>query len=317
MEDSSSSRSALHDSPVSECDYSCSAVPRADALGAIDSTECYVSPYDAEANAGEAVKAVSLQHFPSSPSPHPIKSIERSEQSPSLEPDSPWTPESLYALSRLESDEVKACLNEAGIVKARRRHLRVQTLRASFEPANQELPPEMNALGLTTSPEHDGLTVDRDSVESAGQEVASSAAAPVATTPLHSTPYEWIINAITPCIQSAAEASLVREVRGLNGVHLLTLRRLYRPQGTEWTESAGDNESESSLPAAPTPPTTVLRFEPCNIVIIVTPPSPPPTPRHSLVRSTFDQPRLRLTHPPNALRFPEPHIHHESGNEPG
>ncbi|KAG8901232.1 hypothetical protein FRC00_008343, partial [Tulasnella sp. 408] len=262
-----SSTSSLHDSPVSDliskCDYACSAVPRADALGTIGPTECYVPPFDAEANAGEAVKAVSLQHFPSIPSPDPFRFIERFEQSPSRELACPWTPESLYALSRLESDEFRACLNEAGIVKARRRGLRVQTLRAhraSFEPANEELPPETNALGLITSPEHDGLTVDKDSAESAGQEDSSSAAAPVATPHLNSTPYEWVIKAITPCTQSAAEESL----------------------GTEWIQSAGDDESESSLPAAPTPPTAVLRFEPCNIVIVVTPPTPPPTTRLAL-----------------------------------
>ncbi|KAG8937443.1 hypothetical protein FRC00_005579 [Tulasnella sp. 408] len=257
-----SSSSSLHDSPVSDliskCDYACSSVPRADALGAIGPTECYVPLFDAEANAGEAVKAVSLQHFPSVPSPDPFRFIERFEQSPSRELASPWTPESLYALSRLESDEFRACLKEAGIVKARRRGLRVQALRAhraSFEPANEEVPPETNALGLITSPEHDGLTVDKDSAQSAGQEDSSSAAAPVATPHLNSTPYEWVIKAITPCTQSAAEESL----------------------GMEWIQSAGDDESKSSLPAAPTPSTAVLRFEPCKIVIVVTPPTSPPT----------------------------------------
>ncbi|KAG9029599.1 hypothetical protein FS837_003511, partial [Tulasnella sp. UAMH 9824] len=215
-ESSGSSRSALHDSPVSDliskCNSACLAVPRADELVAIGSTECYVTPSDAEVNTGEVVKAASLQHFPSIPSPDPVRFVERSEQRPSQEADSTWNPESLYAFSRLESEEFRACLSEAGMVKAKRRRLRSDTLRArrsSFEPANQELPPEMDAFGLTSSPEHGSLTVDRDRVKSAGQEVASSAAAPVATTPaLQSTPYEWVIQAITPRIQSAAEASL-------------------------------------------------------------------------------------------------------------
>ncbi|KAG8937445.1 hypothetical protein FRC00_005581 [Tulasnella sp. 408] len=145
----------------------------------------------------------------------------------------------------------------------------------------------MNALGLTTSPEHDELTVDRDSIQRAGQEDSSSAAAPVATTlPLHSTSYEWDIKAITPCIQSTAEAFL----------------------GTERFMSAGDDESEPSLPAAPTPPTTILRFEPCNIVIIVTPPSPRsttrPSPSHIYARSLG-------MNPDNSQ--PVPH-HHELAN---
>ncbi|KAG9034208.1 hypothetical protein FS837_002257 [Tulasnella sp. UAMH 9824] len=43
--------------------------------------------------------------------------------------------------------------------------------------------------------------------------------------------------------------------------------------GGKRVESAGD-EGSPSLPAAPLPPTVVLRFTPCNMVIVVTPPSP-------------------------------------------
>ncbi|KAG9025044.1 hypothetical protein FS837_005104, partial [Tulasnella sp. UAMH 9824] len=187
-ESSNSSRSALHDSPVSDliskCNSACPAVPRADELDAIGSTECCVPPSDAEVDTGEVVKAASLRHFPSVSSPDPIRFVERSEQRPSQEVDSTWNPESLYALSRLENDEFRPCLSEAGMVKAKRRRLRSDILRArrsSFEPANQELPPEMDAFGLTSSPEHGSLTVDRDRVKSAGQEVASYAVVPVAT----------------------------------------------------------------------------------------------------------------------------------------
>ncbi|KAG9042997.1 hypothetical protein FS837_010150 [Tulasnella sp. UAMH 9824] len=50
----------------------------------------------------------------------------------------------------------------------------------------------------------------------------------------------------------------------------------------QWVWSAGETEAKSSIPAAPIPPTAALRFEPYDIVILVTPPSPPSTIRSSL-----------------------------------
>lgn len=154
---SSSSRSALNDSPVSDmnskCDYAWSAVPRAETLGAIGSTECYLPPSDAEANAGEVAKAVSSQHFPSVPSPDPIGFVERSEQRPTHEVDLAWTLGPFDAMSVHQRVELSVCLRNGGMAKAQRRRPRAQALRVprcSLELTNQELPPKMNALGLTS-----------------------------------------------------------------------------------------------------------------------------------------------------------------------
>lgn len=130
---SSSSRSALNDSPVSDmnskCDYAWSAVPRAETLGAIGSTECYLPPSDAEANAGEVAKAVSSQHFPSVPSPDPIGFVERSEQRPTHEVDLAWTLGPFDAMSVHQRVELSVCLRNGGMAKAQRRRPRAQALR--------------------------------------------------------------------------------------------------------------------------------------------------------------------------------------------
>ncbi|KAG9041188.1 hypothetical protein FS837_012631 [Tulasnella sp. UAMH 9824] len=47
-----------------------------------------------------------------------------------------------------------------------------------------------------------------------------------------------------------------------------------RDSGAEGVESADETEAKSSFPAAPTPPTANLGIEPCNMGILVTPPSP-------------------------------------------
>ncbi|KAG9041190.1 hypothetical protein FS837_012633 [Tulasnella sp. UAMH 9824] len=220
----------------------------------------------------------------------------------------------------------------------------------------------MNVLGSTPSTENDGPTVDRDSVESAGGEAQSSAAAPVATTPSsHSMSYEWVLKAISSCTQPEEGASTdtqplqqhtlasshschsrSRDSRASSSSSespfeydyilptpptadrtsaVASVETQRPPSETEETgnddfeglpnglvhaclplaagvgltgsaetgcsaiggerdESAGD-EGYSSLPAAPLLPTAVLRFKPCNMVVIVTPPSPPPTTRPS------------------------------------
>lgn len=83
-----------------------------------------------------------------------------------------------------------------------------------------------------------------------------------------------------------------------------------------WVKSAGDNEGGSSFPAAPTPPTAVLHFKPCNMVVVVTPPSPPTPMRSSEVRFTFNQPRTRLADILDAELFPESSTPQGYGDEP-
>ncbi|KAG9042996.1 hypothetical protein FS837_010149 [Tulasnella sp. UAMH 9824] len=213
----------------------------------------------------------------------------------------------------------------------------------------------MNVLHSTPSTENDGPTIDRESVESAGGETPSSAAAPVATTPSsHSRSYEWVFKAITPCMQPEEEATMdtqplqhttansysyppwLRDSRASSSSSKLHFRYDYilsapptvagtptpasvetqrpppetegtrrndfeglpsgmvygspsscknrRPSaeigcsaiGGERVESAGD-KGYPSLPVAPLPPTVVMRFRPCNMVIVITPPSPPAT----------------------------------------